>query len=425
MRLGIVPALDPRGGGIHQYSMTMLRELGNLGSEIDVEVVVFATDPRHPSLREVIDRRWRVVPLDPPSLKGRIRRLVKRLVPEGATRDALRKLSVRPRPQEFEIDTIKARPDLGAWFRSNGVELMVYPAPVTMSFESGVPFIMAVHDLQHRIQPEFPEVSADGEWELREYLYRNAARYAYVLVADSEVGREDIVELYGEHGAAEDRVAVLPFLPAIETHPQSASRIEDVRARFRLPKRFLFYPAQFWPHKNHVRIAEALGLLKADGLDVQVVLSGSKAGALRSETYDSMMRTTELAGVRSNVHYLGYVDDADMPSLYAASDGLLMPTFFGPTNIPIIEAWAAGIAVVTSDLRGIREQVRDAAVLVDPRSERSIAEGMKQVWTDEPLRQRLIEAGRSRLRAYDAADYRRRLMEILERAKERLHDSRQ
>jgi glycosyltransferase involved in cell wall biosynthesis len=94
-----------------------------------------------------------------------------------------------------------------------------------------------------------------------------------------------------------------------------------------------------------------------------------------------------------------------------------MPTFFGPTNIPVLEAWALGCPVLTSDIRGIREQVQNAAVLADPRSVESIAEGISRLWNDKPLAEDLVRRGRQRLSAYTPADYRQRLIEILEEGK--------
>ena len=97
-----------------------------------------------------------------------------------------------------------------------------------------------------------------------------------------------------------------------------------------------------------------------------------------------------------------------------------MPTFFGPTNIPVLEAWAFGCPVLTSDIRGIREQVGDAAVLVNPRSVEAIADGIYRIWMDQNLGRMLGERGRQRLATYGPDDYRRRLIEILEEAKTRV-----
>ena len=98
-----------------------------------------------------------------------------------------------------------------------------------------------------------------------------------------------------------------------------------------------------------------------------------------------------------------------------------MPTFFGPTNIPILEAWAFGCPVLTSDIRGIREQVQNAAILVDPRSVDAIADGIYRLWTDESLTRCLTNLGRRRLASHTRDDYRRRLLAILDEAKMRVH----
>jgi len=70
-------------------------------------------------------------------------------------------------------------------------QLMLYPVIDPLSFETGLPYVMAIPDLQHRLQPEFPEVSANGEWEWREYYYRNGTRYATLLLAESKHSYEE------------------------------------------------------------------------------------------------------------------------------------------------------------------------------------------------------------------------------------------
>jgi glycosyltransferase involved in cell wall biosynthesis len=78
-----------------------------------------------------------------------------------------------------------------------------------------------------------------------------------------------------------------------------------------------------------------------------------------------------------------------------------------------------GCPVLTSDIRGIREQVDDAGILADPRSVESIAEGIHRLWTDEYYAADLARRGRARLAAYTQGDYRRRLIDILEEGKMR------
>jgi glycosyltransferase involved in cell wall biosynthesis len=118
----------------------------------------------------------------------------------------------------------------------------------------------------------------------------------------------------------------------------------------------VFYPAQFWPHKNHIHIVQALGLLKqVHQLKIPVVFCGSYDGEIRESTFREVMRFSSQLGLEGELRYLGSAPDEDMSGLYAGAAALVMLIFFGPTNIPALEAWAFGCPVLTSDIRSIRE----------------------------------------------------------------------
>jgi glycosyltransferase involved in cell wall biosynthesis len=431
MRIGIVPAFDPACGGVYQYSITMLRALCEWKDKAcEDDFVVFAEQIPDPTLRSLNGRDWTfkpLVPEQPWSVRNKIKQtfdVLRGVVGEGPHREAWRWLRRQlPRPLQYSNpDMVRSRPDIRRWFERCGMNLMVYSWPQPVSFETGIPYVMAIHDLQHRLQPEFPEVSANGRWEFREYLFRNGARYATLLLADSDIGKEDILNCYGPYGVTPDRVKVLPFLPASYLAVDvSESERQRVRTTYHLPERYLFYPAAFWPHKNHARVVKALGLLKREyDVEIPIVFCGSYSDQVRRQTFHETLSFRSELGLEKVAHYLGYVPDVDMSALYADAEALVMPTFFGPTNIPVLEAWAFGCPVLTSDIRGIREQVADAAVLVDPRSVESIAEGIYRLWTDEKLRLTLTEAGRRRLSSYTPDDFRNRLIEILDEAKDRV-----
>jgi glycosyltransferase involved in cell wall biosynthesis len=427
MRIGIVPIEDPHFGGVYQYSATMLDALRQWTTEgCNDEFVVFSAGIPRTASQISINRKWTVRPRwenEPVSWKRHTLELLRSAIGEGPHRDALRRLLGRPvgkEQQEADFNRRNRREFVSEQFRREGVELMLFPSPLPLAFETDIPYVMAIHDLQHRLQPEFPEVSANGEWERREYLFRNATRYSTLLLADSEVGKEDILNFYSDYGVTSDQVKVLPFLPACYLMPEiSEEERNRVRAAHQLPERYLFYPAQFWPHKNHKRIVQALALLKDRGLRIDVVFCGSHGGKIRKRAFQEIMTLASRAGIERNIHYRGYVSDHDMSGLYAEAVGLVMPTFFGPTNIPILEAWALGCPVLTSDIRGIREQVHDAGILADPRSVESIADGISRLWTDEHLATDLATRGRARLGRYTPGDYLQRLIGILEEGKAR------
>jgi glycosyltransferase involved in cell wall biosynthesis len=457
----------------------MLRTLFEFSQQSgEDEFVVFAFDPEHPVLTRLKGSRWevkrwggtpwqnrmdtflRMVGEGPHRdalrwLRRRLQRvrgqdgmgMLRRLVGEGPHREAWRWLrrrfhrhrtpaggSAEAPKSDFEmqfpenIDIVHYRPELNLWFRGHGIELMVYTSPHPFAFESGIPFVTVIHDLQHLVHPDCPEVTMQkGEGKFREYYLRHGARLATLVLSDSDVGKEDILHYYGRYGVTADNIRVLPFLPpsylAADVTPQERQR---VRTKYRLPDRYLFYPAQFWPYKNHARIVQALGLLRREhGLIAAAVFSGSHSNPLREATFKEVMTQAQESGVNEQVHYLGYAPEEDMSALYAEAEALIMPTFLGPTNIPPLEAWYCGCSVITSNIRGMREQMGDAALLVDPNSVESIAQAIGSLWRDRALRQEMIARGRQRIASYTLADYVSRLRGALDEAKDRVRQGRQ
>ena len=426
MRLRYAVAVpDPAGGGAYQYSITLIGAAAHAWP--DAKPVVLTVDSSGASTHDELPAGCRIVSLTPPRLRRRLRRAARRVLGDTT---ASKIASVVTGMRSIRASGRGGLPDasvtnrVAAWLASNGVDLVILPWPEPQVICSTIPHVLAVHDLQHRIQPEFPEVSADGEWEARERIFRVGIGRALLVLVDSDVGREDVLTYYGDV-IQPDRVKVLPFLPAPYIRTAiSDGNMADVRARHDLPTRYLFFPAQLWSHKNHVRVVQAIGQLRSErGIDVPVVMCGSAEGALREAVLGQVLNEASAAGVADLVRILGYVPDRDMGALYRAGAGVLLPTFFGPTNIPVLEGWTMGLPVLTSDIRGIREQCGDAAVLVNPRSVESIAAGIASLWLDEALRSRLIAAGKRRLESYGPDEYRRRLAEILDEAEVRLRNA--
>ncbi len=417
LRIGIAPLTNETGGGAYQYGQTMLDVLAELRTSREEEFVVLADDLRRGD--PLLDgASWEIAPLTPQTRRRRALWLAKRLVRDrlslrqreliGRVRSSLQRAEEPPVPA-----APRPRDDVRAWLEQLGIGLVVYPSVTSLAFETGIPYVLAVHDLQHRLHPEFPEF-AGSELAEREYLFGNGIAGATAVLVDSEVGKEDVLDFYGDLIAPE-RVAVLPFLPGVPATVTPADR-ERVRRVHRLPERYLFYPSQFWPHKNHRLIVDALAELERRGEEVDVVFVGSKLGEIRERNHAELVARVGELGLERRVHFHGYVPADDMPALYAEAVALVMPTFFGPTNIPVLEAWALDCPVITSDIRGVREQAGDAALLVDPGSPGDLAAAIERIWKGEGVGAELVRRGRARLGLYTREDYRARLGGILDQA---------
>lgn len=323
----------------------------------------------------------------------------------------------RIKPRQAAMDTAAAR-----WIRSHGANLLFFPSVTRLAVETDVPSVLAVHDIQHRLQPHFPEYSPPGLWEEIEYTLIRAASGSGLLVAESETGRDDLLDAYSAHGLTPERVMVVPYaVPTSVRGRPLADAASRVRRTHALPDRFLFYPALFLPHKNHVALVEALGIMRRRyGTRPALVLVGDNAVGLRAQTFRAVMDTARRAGVSDQIRYLGFVDEEELGGLFAAADIMVMPSYFGPTNLPILEAWGAGCPVLTSDLRGIREMCGDAARLVDPGAVDDIAEALQGLWSDAGARDELVARANVRVEAFSPAVHREALFRALDEGRRRV-----
>jgi glycosyltransferase involved in cell wall biosynthesis len=123
-----------------------------------------------------------------------------------------------------------------------------------------------------------------------------------------------------------------------------------------------------------------------------------------------MVRNLKL---EDHIDIKGYISDDEIVHLYRNATALVMPTAFGPTNLPYLEAWAYSCPVITSDIRGIQEQVGDAGILVNPLDPSSIAEGVARLIKSKGLRERLIQRGKHRIQAWTPQDFTDQLGKII------------
>jgi len=296
------------------------------------------------------------------------------------------------------------------------VDLMIYPAPTTTCLQQKTPYIVCVHDLQHRINPQFPEVSQKGEWRQREFLYKSCLKRASIVIVESEAGKRQIQKFYKTPSS---KIAVLPYIPPpYLTTRISSDFLKKIRKRYSLPKKYIFYPAQFWPHKNHKTIIKSLAILKEQGLDTKAVFVGGKMEQWGE--YQRVMKLSNKLKMRRQIKYLGYVSNKEMIALYKMATCLVMPTFFGPSNIPPLEAFYLGCPVITSNINSIKEQVGRAAILIDPTDEEELAEAILRIYKNPKLRSKLKKAGYKKIKGWTIKDFSKKLEQIIKRAKEKL-----
>jgi glycosyltransferase involved in cell wall biosynthesis len=286
-------------------------------------------------------------------------------------------------------------------------DLWVCPNHERYVFRAPISALGTVHDLMHRYERRFPEVSASGEYEAREFHFSETCRWAKGVLVDSELGKRQLVESYRIDPA---KVFVLPYIAPPWIYEYDGKDDASVRAKYELPPKYFFYPAQFYRHKNHSALIDAVARMRSLNPDVKLVLVGAKE---RNGYGDVKKQVTDL-DLADNVIFLGYAEDREMAALYHQARALVMPTYFGPTNIPQLEAFALGCPVATSRIYGIPEQVGDAALLFDPTSVNEIQTCLSRLWTDDTLCAELARRGRAHTEKWGPPQFQARFREIME-----------
>jgi glycosyltransferase involved in cell wall biosynthesis len=286
-----------------------------------------------------------------------------------------------------------------------GIDVVWFPT--TYAEDVDLPYLATVFDLEHRQKPWFPEVSVRGEFERRERMFIRYLPKATRVIVPNTTGRDQVVRYYNvtpENCLPLGHPTPDFALAAAARPPRSREEVSALG----IESAYVLYPAQFWPHKNHAAALDALAELRRRGEDLSLVLVGSDQG--QQEHVRQQARERDLETV---VHVLGYVRDDDLVALYQHARALLYLSRFGPENLPPLEALALGCPAIVEDVPGAREQFGGAALVVDARDPRTVADAVVRT-ADEAERARLVAAGTERARAWTADDYVRGVIGFLD-----------
>lgn len=260
--------------------------------------------------------------------------------------------------------------------------------------------IVPVHDLMHRYEQKFPEVR--NNYEAREVVFSSNAKYAECILTDSKVGTRQFVESYS--GYMKNKTPYVISMPFIVPR-----HVDECTEEFiEVSPKYIFYPAQFWQHKNHLNLIKAIKILSKDIPDIHLVLVGSEKNNMKT-----IKKIISENCLDKNVTILGFVSNENVTYLYKHAVGLVMPSYFGPTNIPPLEAMALGCPVAVSNKYAMPEQVGDAGLLFNPDSPEEIAACIKAMWLDDTLRQHMIRKGYDRVNRWTKQKFREKLQKIL------------
>jgi glycosyltransferase involved in cell wall biosynthesis len=342
MKIGVaLNWVAPENGGVTNYALSLLRHWPEFAP--DHPIVLFSFGYNEPLLETL-----------PPETRGHEIRLQ---TPEGAM-DHLDKIDV--------------------YFSPIG---RLWPRPVRK------PSVVTFHDMQERF---FPQFFTPEQCEERFFHYDWSLRMADAVIAISEFTRDTMIKIVDLSPA---KIHVVPHVPDALPQAHKPAGMDKLAAG----RPFMFYPANFWEHKNHLRLLAAMGKVETQVGELALVCTGSLLG--READWERAVRA---AGVKGSVIHLGQVTRAEISWLYRHCRGLIFPSLFEGFGIPLLEAMQTERPIACGCNTSQPEVARSAALYFDAERPESIASAIVRLHRDSALRERLVEAGRERVRAFTA-----------------------
>lgn len=340
--------------GIGTYVRGLLAGLAGLPS--DTRFVLFAGRAARDAGLPALDERFRVVAADAPGY-------------------SLRELAA-----------------LGGALRAPGLGLDLFHAThYVLPFGLPCPAVVTVHDLIHLRRPE--QLSSRFAGLYARALLGRAVRRARLLLTVSRATADDLV---ARLGADPGRIEVIPngVDPAFFADP-GPERVRALLAPLGLEPPYLLFLGNPKPHKNVARLLAAFARLDPAATP-PLVLAGARP-AERAALEAEVGR----AGLAGRVVCLGHLPASALPALFRGASLFLFPSLAEGFGLPVLEAMAAGIPVVASEIPALRELAEGSAELVDPLSEAGIAEGIARLLGDARRRAELAARGPERARQFD------------------------
>lgn len=291
------------------------------------------------------------------------------------------------------------RPALPASLHAAEIVHATNPAAIPPTAR-GQKLVVTVHDLAFERFPNlFPRT-----WRVLYRLgLRAAIRRADAILTPSRNTAEDLL---GRTRVDPQKLHVTPLAAAL---PAGALDVGEVLTRLKIHAPYVLFVGTLEPRKNLVRLIRAYRRVAAAGYPHPLVLAGPMGWH-----HDSLMRELALQGP-GEVVLTGALNPDDLDAVYRGADVFVYPSLYEGFGLPVVEAMARGVPTVASDISAVPEVAGDAAIGVNPRSVREIAQGIESVLADVDLAERLAARGRARAERFSWDETARLTLEVYER----------
>lgn len=276
--------------------------------------------------------------------------------------------------------------------KAHGVHLLFCPFTAPTYQETGIPTISVLYDLQHVVFPQFLDAAEIG---VRNNFTKELAERADHIVCISEYMRQAVLAHLKTR--PEKTHTVYIGIHSRLSAPDPKTDEEACTSLGIAQRPYMFYPANFWPHKNHRMLLTVYGMFLSRHPESPLDLVFT--GAL-PELENDIKAAVERMGLAERVHFLGFLPQAQLEVVLSRCEFLIFPSLYEGFGIPVLEAMSMGKPVICSNTASLPEIAGDAALYFDPRKPGDILNCLERVAADSGVREILSRKGRSHAQGF-------------------------
>ena len=266
------------------------------------------------------------------------------------------------------------------------------------------PFVFTLHDMQEKYYPYyFTLYERFRRWISNKTL----VKCAYKIICESDHVKNDIIKFTK---IRPEKIVIIQSPPPenLINFVFTDSQLIKIKSKYNLPKKYIFYPAHSWPHKNHLKLVEAFSKINDEYDDIYLILTGNI-----NSNYKNILKRIDELGLAKKIRHLGCISYEELLYVYKMSIMLVMPTLFESVSIPIYESFFLKVPVCASNVVALPEQVGDAGILFDPNDVFDMAKKISILLKDETLRNEKMALGFEIVSNFNHKEYKDKLMAVL------------
>jgi glycosyltransferase involved in cell wall biosynthesis len=386
MKIGIYTYNIPIGysGGVQQYSTRLIR---SLVQDTENDIYVFTNkelaDTDYKELRKYKNYHEIIF-----SKKVEICR--KLFYNRYTLRILLPDILNKIQKKELIIKLLKALGDIKSIIYDCNINVLHFPGPIFPIYGWKIPTVLSFHDVQHEHFPEFFSLEI---LKYRRYHYRRSAKESSHIVVTFDHVKDDIIKFYK---IDPNKITITSIGYPQSEDRQIISNPDITLAKYRIPNKFLLYPAQTWKHKNHIFLLNVLAKYKKRyDKNIFLVCTGRK-----NENYKNIKKVIYANKLENNVLFTDFIPEGELNALYIKSSLIVIPTLYEAGSYPLLEAMAYQRPVICSNVTSLPGIVRDRRFVFDPRNEEELCDLIHKMLTDEKLRKENIKNSRQQLQRF-------------------------